>query len=77
MRTTVDLPEDLLQEIKLRAARRRVPLSAVIEDAMRASFTRDMYAARNAAISLPTWDGGGLQTGVGLEDREAMDELAQ
>ncbi|NGN66298.1 DUF2191 domain-containing protein [Streptomyces sp. A7024] len=75
MRTTVDLPEDLLQEAKLRATRRRVTLSAVIEDAVRASFARDLNAARNAAVTLPTWDGGELQPGVDLEDREAIDEL--
>ncbi|MEV6106947.1 CopG family transcriptional regulator [Streptomyces sp. NPDC051940] len=72
MRTTVDLSEDLLQEAKLRAARRRVTLSAVIEDAVRASFARDLDAARNIAVRLPVYGSGGLQPGVDLSDNAGL-----
>lgn len=79
MRTTVDLPEDLLQEAKLRAARRRVTVSSVIEDAMRASFARDTAAATNL-VRLTTDPGGsGARPGVNLDDnasvRDIMDGL--
>jgi hypothetical protein len=35
MRTTIDLPEPLIQNAKRRASERRVTLSALVEDALR------------------------------------------
>lgn len=72
MRTTVDLPEDLLQEAKLRAARRRVTLSSVIEDAIRASFARDMAAAQNIVKLTSDPALGGLRPGVNLDDNASL-----
>lgn len=40
MRTTVSLPEPLLETAKRRAASRGVTLSAVIEDALRSHLTK-------------------------------------
>ncbi|NUQ95514.1 MAG: DUF2191 domain-containing protein [Streptomyces sp.] len=74
MRTTVDLPEDLIQQAKLRAARRRVTVSAVIEDALRASFARDVAAAQNI-VNLPTYGAGGLRPGVDLDNNAALLDL--
>ncbi|MDQ8705753.1 hypothetical protein RCO28_25125 [Streptomyces sp. LHD-70] len=74
MRTTVDLPEDLIQDAKQRAARRRVSVSAVIEDAMRASFARDVAAARNI-VKLPTYGTGGVRPGVDLGDNGSLLDL--
>ncbi|MCP3822496.1 ribbon-helix-helix domain-containing protein [Streptomyces sp. A3M-1-3] len=77
MRTTVDLSEDLLQEAKLRAARRRITVSAVIEDAIRASFARDVAAARNV-VTLPTDSGmGGLRPGINLDDNASVLEVME
>ncbi|MHC0433967.1 ribbon-helix-helix domain-containing protein [Streptomyces sp. O3] len=79
MRTTVDLPQDLLQEAKLRAARRRVTLSAVIEDAVRASFARDVNAAQSVAKLTTDPGRGGPRPGINLDDnlsvRDLMDGL--
>ncbi|MEV6943413.1 DUF2191 domain-containing protein [Streptomyces sp. NPDC051172] len=74
MRTTVDLPEDLIQQAKLRAARRRVTVSAVIEDALRASFARDVAAAQNI-VNLPTYGAGGVRPGVDLDNNAALLDL--
>ncbi|GAA3372008.1 ribbon-helix-helix domain-containing protein [Streptomyces sannanensis] len=76
MRTTVDLPEDLLQEAKLRAARKRVTVSAVIEDAMRMAFARDAPAATNI-VTLPTYGEGGLRPGVSLDDNSALLDIME
>ena len=75
MRTTVDLPEDLIQEAKLRAARRRVSVSAVIEDALRASFARDVAAATNIAKLTTDPGGRGLRPGVNLDDNASVRDL--
>jgi hypothetical protein len=73
MRTTVDLSEHLIQEAKLRAARRHTTVSVVIEDALRAAFARDTAAAETIAITLTTDPGGGgLRPGVSLEDNSSL-----
>ena len=48
MRTTVDLPEPLLNNAKRRAAERGVTLSAIIEDALRGHL-----ASKRAASAPP------------------------
>ena len=40
MRTTIDIPEPLLQSAKALAADRRITLSAVVEDALRGHLTQ-------------------------------------
>jgi plasmid stability protein len=72
MRTTVDLPESLIQEAKLRAARRHTTVSAVIEDALRAAFARDAAAAETIAIRLTTDPGGGGLPGVSLDENSSL-----
>jgi hypothetical protein len=74
MRTTVDLPDNLLSEAKERAAREGRSLSDVVTDAVRSSFARTVTAEAEAA-ELPTFDGGGLQPGVDLDDSAALLDL--
>lgn len=75
MRTTVDISEHLIQEAKLRAARRHTSVSAVIEDALRAAFARDTAAAGQVAVRVTvTTDprSGGLRPGLSLDDNSAL-----
>jgi len=76
MRTTIDLPDDLIEEAKQRAARERRSLSEVVGDAVRSSFSRAVAADRQP-VELPTFDGGGLQSGVELDDSAALLELME
>lgn len=76
MRTTVDLPDDLLAEAKKRAAHEGRSLSDVVGDAVRSSFSHTAAAERKPA-ELPTFDGGGLQPGVDLDDSAALLELME
>jgi len=76
MRTTVDLPADLLAEAKGRAAREGRSLSDVVGDAVRSSFARTAAPGRQP-VTLPTFDGGGLQTGVDLDDSAALLDLME
>lgn len=71
MRTTVDLPEDVLSEAKGRAAREGRSLSEVVSDAVRSTFARTATADREH-VELPTFNGGGLQPGVDLDDGAAL-----
>ncbi len=71
MRTTIDLPDDLLAEAKQRAAQEGRSLSDVVGDAVRSGFSRS-GATNRAPVDLPTFDGGGLQPGVDLDDSAAL-----
>jgi hypothetical protein len=76
VRTTIDLPGDLLADAKERAARERRSLSEVVADAVRSSFAR---AADGEAmpVSLASFGSGGLQPGVDLDDSAALLELME
>ena len=74
MRTTVDLPDDLLSEAKERAVREGRSLSDVVGDAVRSSFARTATAERGP-VELPTFAGDGLQPGVDLDDSAALSDL--
>ena len=76
MRTTVDLPAELLAEAKARAAREGRSLSDVVGDAVRSSFARTASLKREP-IELPTFAGGGLQPGVDLDDSAALLDLME
>ena len=76
MRTTVDLPDDLLAEAKARAAREGRSLSELVADAVRSSFQRTAAADREL-VELPTFGEGGLQPGVDLDDSAALLDLME
>ena len=73
MRTTIDLNDELLREAKRRAARERITLRRLIEQALRAHLGR---ARRPGRYNL-TWrtERGRLQPGVRLDDRDALFDL--
>jgi hypothetical protein len=76
VRTTIDLPADLLAEAKERAAREGRSLSDVVGDAVRSSFARAASAAPGP-VSLPTFGSGGLQPGADLDDSAALLDLME
>jgi len=76
MRTTIDLPDDLLAEAKQRAAREGRSLSDVVGDAVRSSFSRAASADREP-VELPTFGAGGLQPGVDLDDSAGLLEVME
>lgn len=75
MRTTVTIDDQLLVEVKTVAAQSGRTLSAVIEDALRASMAR--RAEGGSIPPLPTISGGGLQPGVDLDDSAALLDLLE
>ena len=73
MKTTVELPDDLLIAAKKRAAELRKPLRALLEAGLRAELasarparTRSRRAIRWVAVK------GGLPPGCDVADRERM-----
>ncbi|HVT61460.1 MAG TPA: CopG family transcriptional regulator [Thermoanaerobaculia bacterium] len=77
MRTTIRLDDHLLTEAKERAARQGVTLTAVIEQALRESFSRRQEHTRRRPVKLPTWGHGGLLPGVDLDDSASLLDLME
>lgn len=72
MKTTVDLPDDLLITAKKVAAERRMTLKALITRGLRQVLeTEEAKTAPRREIRWLTVDGG-LPPGVDVSDREAM-----
>ncbi len=75
MRTTVNLPEDLLRDAKLAAARSGRSLSDVVVDGVRLLLSRQEHLSAPARPALPVFGGSGLRPGVDLEDKDGLAEL--
>lgn len=72
MRTTINIDEQLLAELKTAAAQSGRTLTAVIEDALREATRRRRERADSGAVELPVHRGGGPQPGVDLDDTSAL-----
>ena len=72
MRTTVRLDQHLLRAAKELAAQTGRTLTAVIDDALRASLARHRSPHRQPRVTLPTFKGKGLRPGVDLDDTAGL-----
>ncbi|HXO30053.1 MAG TPA: type II toxin-antitoxin system VapB family antitoxin [Thermoanaerobaculia bacterium] len=76
MRTTIRLDDHLLAEAKQRAARGGLTLTAVIEQALRESFSR-RERREQKPVTLPSWGEGWVLPGVDLDDSAALLDLME
>ena len=74
MRTTVDLPDELLIAAKKLAAELRRPLRDLIEECLRQRLAAGHNLAPPTEINWVVVEGG-LPEGLDLSDREAMSDL--
>ncbi|MES1255426.1 MAG: ribbon-helix-helix domain-containing protein [Acidobacteriota bacterium] len=72
MRITIRLDDPLLAETKKRAVDTGRTLTAVIEDALRASLSSRPSRPPRRRLRLTTVKGDGLQPGVDLDDTAAL-----
>jgi len=72
MRTTIRLPDDLLDAAKQRAVATGRTLTRVIEDALRAALAREDAGIPASEVAIPTYGTGGLRPGVDLDDSAAL-----
>ena len=75
MRTTVQLPDDLLKAAKRHAVDTGRTLTAVIEDALRATLAGARAQGGPEPVDLPTYGSGGVLPGVDLDDAAALLDL--
>jgi len=72
MRTTIRVDEQLLKDAKLLALRSGKSLTAIIEDALRESLSRQHGSGQREPVHLVTFSGQGLLPGVDLDDSAAL-----
>jgi Arc/MetJ family transcription regulator len=72
MRTTIKIDDQLLALAKARAATSGRTLNAVVEDALRESFSRRERPELGHRAELPTFPGARLLPGVDLDDGAAL-----
>lgn len=72
MRTTVQLPDELMKAAKRHAVDTGRTLTAVIEDALRATLALEGSQRSADPVELPTFGAGGVLPGVDLDDAAAL-----
>jgi hypothetical protein len=74
MKTTVDLPDDLLIRAKKRAAETRTPLRVLIERGLRRELASSSHARARRTPRKIKWvvSPGGLPPGLDISDRSSM-----
>ena len=77
MRTTINLPDDLLARLKKLAAESGTTVTALIHDALRESLARRKRTPRTHRVELTTFGTGGLQPGVDLDDSATLLDLTE
>jgi predicted transcriptional regulator len=77
MRTTINIPDDLLARLKKLAAESGTTVTALIHDALREALARRRRTPRADRVELTTFGTGGLQPGVDLDDSAALLDLTE
>jgi len=77
MRTTINLPDDLLAQLKKRAAESGTTLTALIEDVLREALARRRRRPQTRQVQLTTYGAGGLQPGVDLDNTTALSDFME
>jgi hypothetical protein len=77
MRTTINLPDDLLAQMKGLAAASNRTLASVVEEALRESLARRRRGIHAEPLRLTTFGGTGVQGGVDLDDAASLLDLME
>jgi len=73
MKTTLNIDDTVMEQLKQEAVRQGRTMSDLLETALRLYFQRPRKAHK--LPPLPTWDGGGLL--VDIDDRDALYEAME
>jgi hypothetical protein len=77
MRTTINLPDELLAQIKKLAATSHSTITALIEDALREALARRRRTRRHERVILKTYGKQGLLSGVDIDDTASLLDLME
>ena len=74
MKTTLNIPDPLMQQLREEAARRRTTMSALVEAGLRLILaTPDPAKPAGPLPPLPSWHGGGFL--LDIADKEEIDRV--
>lgn len=76
MKTTIELPDDLVRRAKQEASRRGIPLRQLVEDALRASLLPRRRGAAAFRLEVPIVTGD-APPAVDVADRDALYDLME
>jgi Arc/MetJ family transcription regulator len=68
MKTTIDIADALLRQLRALAARRNTTMRSLVEAALRDALTRQNLHRSPAPLETPTFKGRGLHPGVSWDD---------
>ena len=77
MRTTINLPDELIAQIKKLAAASHSTVTALIENALREALARRRRTGRREQVILKTYGKRGLLPGVDIDDTASMLDLME
>jgi hypothetical protein len=77
MRTTIDIPDELMRNAKQRAADENTSLRVVVESALRQYLMRTARPEKKFRLKLTPHPKGRLLPGVVLEDRDLLYEIME
>ncbi|MEX5219843.1 MAG: ribbon-helix-helix domain-containing protein [Nitrospira sp.] len=77
MRTTINLPDELLAQIKKLATTSNSTVTAIIEEALREALARRRKIGRRDHVMLKTYGKRGLLPGVDIDDTASMLDLME
>ena len=77
MRTTINLSDELLVQVKQLAAASRTTVTALIEDALREALGKRRRSRKQQPVKLKTYGREGLLPGVDLDDTDALLDLME
>ncbi|HVW11689.1 MAG TPA: hypothetical protein VHC90_24070 [Bryobacteraceae bacterium] len=77
MRTTIEIPDELMRNAKKRAADEGTSLRAVVETALRQHLSGGAQTDRKFRLKLTPHPKGRLLPGVVLEDRDMLYEIME
>jgi hypothetical protein len=74
---TLRLDEGLLEDAKRYAMDRKMTLTALLDQVLREFLARSQQREERTPVSLPSFKGRGLRSGVDLDDSAALLELME
>ena len=75
MKTTIDIPDQLLQQLKSMASERNTTMKAIIESALRDALAGRRSPRKAYELTTHTFGGKGLQKGLGWDDWGTIRDL--
>jgi hypothetical protein len=77
MRTTINLPDDLILQAKIAALEAKTTLNGFIENALREALAKRKNRKHGREFEVTTFGSGGLLPGVNLDNSSALQDIME